>query len=93
MFICVAAHEKVRTRTLVLMMLIGLLSTSASIVRAHRSQLTTPIDQLLRPQDKELIAASKINRGEEVVLDFPDAAYAGFPIDVKGEDIFVLKYQ
>lgn len=64
--------------------LVSLMLTAASVARAHKADWFKNSTDVLRSEDKALLAqAAHVRPGEVVVLDRPDAAFAPFLIDVK----------
>jgi hypothetical protein len=52
----------------------------------------SPYD-VLREKDKKLLAMAKRIKDVPITLDFPDAAYADFPVEVRGsKSVFILEY-
>lgn len=75
-------------------MLIALALTSLSVLRAHYHDFGRAHYDVLREKDKELLlmpAGGDVQR--PVTLDFFDAAFAGFAVDVVyGDSVFILKH-
>lgn len=94
MFIIASCHTCMQSRVLLAMLIIALLSTLRSVYGAHHQDFGKSAFEVLRPKDKELIEMTKEIKDDQVVnLDYPDVAYAGFPVVVRGsESVFVLKF-
>jgi len=94
MFIIASCHTCMQSRVLLAMLIIALLSTLRSVYGAHHQDFGKSAVEVLRPKDKELIEMTKEKKVDQIVdLDYPDVAYAGFPVEVKGsESVFVLKF-
>ena len=74
--------------------LLALGSTLLSVVRAHKADFGKTAMEVLRPQDRMLIKMSESARESlPVSLDFFDAAFADFVVDVVNNDsVFVIDY-
>ncbi len=94
MYICVISETRFLTKTLLIAVTVALFLVSVSVIRAHRHSFGKGVYEVLRDKDKQLLKMSRLRGpGKPVVLNFHDAAFADFPIEVRGVDsIFVLDY-
>lgn len=98
MLITVAAFLKIPSRILLGCLLLALLINVVSVYRAHRDDLFKPVTQILREKDKKLLQMNEEyfsgSMSGPVELDYPDAAFAQFPVDVNREKMpFVVLYK
>lgn len=92
MYICVILKKSAVSKILLLMINFSLLIVLISLVRAHRPDFVKSRYDVLRPKDKQLIEMANTVKDYPVILDYPDVAYAPFPVEVRNSDsIFVLK--
>jgi len=93
LFIVTIARLKEPSKVLAVTMVISLALVSLSVVRAYRGDFGKWGVEVLRDKDLKLLQMAKnVQPGQTVTLDFFDAAYAAFPVDVRGVDsVFVLK--
>jgi len=91
-FIYVASEFPRRSGVMGLCLIFSLSFTLLSIFRNYRGDFLKSKYDVLRSTDKELLAKSEeVGQGEVVDLDFPDAAFADFKINVReGSALFVL---
>ncbi len=91
MLIMVTSAIRTPSRVLMGVMTVGLVLVSLSVYRAHKQDLGRSGYDVLREKDRVLIKmATTVNRFP-VILDFPDAAFANFPVEVKTKDsVFVI---
>jgi hypothetical protein len=93
MFIVVLSDERFLRRAMFWGLLISLVLACISVVRAHKADLFRKPIEVLREKDKRLLGMSQtVDRNKPVMIDFEDAAFADFAIDVAPSDsIFVLE--
>jgi hypothetical protein len=93
MFVTVAAGIGKPSRVLLSCLVLALTFTAISVFRAHQPDFGKSAYQVLRDKDKELLVmANDAPPRQPVALDFNDAAFAPFAIDVRGADnIFVIQ--
>ncbi|OGX38670.1 MAG: hypothetical protein A3D87_03295 [Omnitrophica WOR_2 bacterium RIFCSPHIGHO2_02_FULL_50_17] len=94
LFIVVVSHIKYHSKIFITCVLISVALVGLSVFRAHKRDFGLSAMEVLREKDRELLALSQTARkGETIKLQFFDAAFADFPIDVvNSESIFVLEH-
>ncbi len=93
MYICVMLDKRVVSKILILMINFSLLIVLISLIRAHKSDFGKSRYEVLRDKDKQLLEMANTVQKYPVILDYPDVAYASFPVEVKNSDsIFALNY-
>jgi hypothetical protein len=73
------------SRVLKFLIVLALSIELLSLINAHRADWGKAHEQVLRPNDRELIAL-KDQASRTVILDFPDTAFSPVAVDVKGVD-------
>ncbi len=93
MFIVVLSDQRFLCRSMLLGLLISLVLCCLSIVRAHKADFLREPEDVLRGRDKTLIEMSTtVDRGKPAIIDFEDAAFADFAVDiVQPGSIFILE--
>lgn len=95
MMLSVLMEPSLQNRLLLGFLLLAMVSVSVSVFRANKGIFYKSGHEVLREKDKYLLEMTRhyAGDGEAVELDYYDAAYAGFPVTVKGdESVFVLRY-
>ncbi len=92
MFVGVLSDRRFLSRVLLGALFAALLFSCLSVFRAHKKNLFRHPMDVLRAKDKELVLMSKsVDRGTPVEIDFVDAAFADFAVDVRNPgSIFVF---
>ncbi len=91
MMVLVFACQLKPSKVLLGCLLLSLALETVSVYRAHRDDFFKPISEVLRAKDRELLMLSHSQYGKVLVVDYPDAAFASVPIDVRGTNsVFVL---
>lgn len=95
MLIVGVIETKIHTRMLMVAMFIALALVSLSVFRAHKNDFGKSRYEVLRQKDKELLELSRsIRPKEKAQINFYDAAFAQFPINViHNSSVFVLEYE
>jgi len=87
MFIVVSSVVKKPSRIFISALIVALLFNFISIFRAHYKDFGLPAKKILRERDKQLLEMNKKyfedNNKRIVVLNYFDAAYAQFPVEIK----------
>ena len=93
MFVIVVSKLEVPSLPLMAAVTVGLLLVALSVFRAHKADMGLSPYDVLREKDKKLLAMAKRIKDVPITLDFPDAAYADFSVEVRGsKSIFILEY-
>lgn len=94
MFIIVLSRREFDSKILMTCVLLAMGLTALSVMRAHREDFGKSACEVLRPKDRLLLEMSAtVPRNRPVPLDFADAAFADFTVDVVNNDsVFVLKH-
>lgn len=94
MFIIVLSRREFDSKILMTCVLLAMGLTALSVMRAHREDFGKLACEVLRPKDRLLLEMSAtVPRNRPVPLDFADAAFADFAVDVVDNDsVFVLKH-
>jgi hypothetical protein len=93
MIILGAAYIPNPSRILQLAILLSLGLVSLSVYGAHHQDFGKNAYEVLREKDKELLMMNEMLKGKRAVLNFPDTAFADFPVGVRNSDsVFVINY-
>lgn len=80
------------SRVLIILVIMALGLEVVSLTNAHRHDWGKPFSEVLRDQDKKLLELQH-PAGAEVELNFPDAAFASFPVTVRRSDsVYVISH-
>lgn len=74
------------SRVLVALIVLTLSVEALSLINAHRPDWHKTPYQVLRRQDKQLLSQEFQAGAANIVLDFPDVAFAPFPVTVRRSD-------
>jgi len=78
------------SRVLVILVVLLLGVETISLINAHRHDWGKPYLLLLRDQDKEILKLKPTGLKSEVIFNFPDVAYARFPVVVNQNNSFYV---
>lgn len=93
MLILAAARIPNPSRIFLLAILLSLGLVGLSVYGAHHGDWGKSAYEVLREKDKELLMMNEMLKGKGAVLNFPDAAFADFPVGVRNNDsVFVINY-
>lgn len=91
MLVLGSAYISNPSRILQAVILFALGLVALSVYGAHHRDWRKSVYEVLREKDKELLMINQISKGEKVTLNFPDAAFAAFPVDVRNNhSVFVI---
>ncbi|MFA5088837.1 MAG: hypothetical protein WC552_07370 [Candidatus Omnitrophota bacterium] len=95
MSIIVLSDERFLRKSMFFALLVSLSFSCLSVVRAHQSDIFRKPAEVLRDKDRKLIERSaSVNRASLVRIDFEDAAFADFAVDVvRPGSVFVFEQQ
>ena len=93
MLILGAAYTSNPSRIFQLAILLSLGLVGLSVYGAHHGDWGKNAYEVLREKDKELLMMNEMLKGKRAVLNFPDTAFADFPVGVRNSDsVFVINY-
>ncbi len=93
MYLATIVSFKNISKVLAVLMSLAVLIVAVSVLQAQKGDWGKWGYSVLRPQDQALVTLGKQSKQVPVTVDFFDAAFADFPIEVKNIDsIFVLKH-
>lgn len=92
MMMTVISEERFLNRPLLIGLVVAVLFTAQSVWGAHKADFFRRPEEVMRPQDRQLIEMSKtVNRSQPVELGFLDVAFADFPVTVTLPSAFVFQ--
>ena len=95
MGLVVLSQKEFQTKAMGLGVILSLALVCLSVFRAHHYDFGKSFHDVLRDQDKKLLAMSKtVDRAKDIELDFFDVTFADFSVDVvDNNSVFVLKHK
>jgi len=79
------------SKVLIVLIILALGLEVVSLVDANRHDWGKPFSQLLRDQDRKILELQPSVGALDVKLDFPDVAFAPYPVTViKSDSVFVI---